>query len=195
MLAPAHFMVGGTLAVEVSQPRSLSEAIPVFLIGGVSGIWADCDMGNSKVSKLATKIIRFSLPVLVLMFLLQSKGFSFSNMQSVIRILLVITAVAGTTVVNRVHKHRGPTHWLVTVLGIVVACWFIMPKLTLIVGIGLLSHVGLDLLNEKAIALFAPFSKKKFKLGLCKSNGIVNAILPILCIAVLFYRHLTINFK
>ena len=38
-------------------------------------------------------------------------------------------------------------------------------------GLGMFSHILLDLLNYKKIKLFAPFSNKKFALKLVKSGG------------------------
>lgn len=191
MLAPAHFTFGATLALEVCQPKTLTEAVPVTLVGGIAGIWPDCDMGNSKISKVATKVARFLLPVFAAGLLLQNKGVTFNHLADIMKILSIVCGLVGVTILNRISKHRGYTHWLICSAGLGVLSYFMMPKFALAILLGALSHVGLDLLNEKPIAVFAPFSKKKFKLGICKSNGIVNAIIPVACVLWVFTQHFT----
>lgn len=60
-------------------------------------------------------------------------------------------------------KHRGITHSL----PVTAMVYVVNPAL----GIGYLSHVLIDLLNKRKVSLLLPFSKKKYALGLAKSNG------------------------
>lgn len=71
-------------------------------------------------------------------------------------------------------KHRGITHSLpVTVL-----VYMINPAL----GVGYLSHVLIDLLNKRKVSLLLPFSKKKYALGIAKSDGRLSEVIKSLAI-------------
>lgn len=69
-------------------------------------------------------------------------------------------------------KHRGFTHSVT----LATAVTFINVPL----GIGMFSHIALDLLNYKSIKLFEPFSDKKFALKLCKTNSKADDFLRLL---------------
>lgn len=66
-------------------------------------------------------------------------------------------------------KHRGITHSL----PITAMVYIINPAL----GVGYLSHIVIDLFNKRKVSLLLPFSKKKYGLGLAKSNGRFDELL------------------
>ena len=69
-------------------------------------------------------------------------------------------------------KHRGIMH-SATLATVVTA-------LNIPLGLGMYSHILLDLLNKQKIALFVPFSNKKYGLKLCSADGIVDQALRVL---------------
>ena len=60
-------------------------------------------------------------------------------------------------------KHRGFMH-SATLAAIVT-------YVNVPLGIGMFTHIALDLMNYKTIKLFEPFSDKRFSLKICKSGG------------------------
>lgn len=187
MLALAHFTLGSATAVAVCQPKNISQAIPVGLIGGLFGIWPDCDLGDSKVSKLADNATKFIIPVLLLCYLIKREGVNIYHMEKFIKFFLGVGIFIGFTFFGRSRPHREFTHSLLCAVILSAGAYLMIPDLWQAVLVGTLSHIGIDLLNEKGETILFPI-KKKFKLGICKSNGIVNSVLPIPCVAYLVIR-------
>lgn len=181
MLAVAHFTTGCATAITLCQPKKLTDIISVGLIGGLAGMWPDCDLGNSKISKQANNAMKILLPLLIFAVLVAHEGINIYDMKRFITFFGGISVFIAFTVASRTRPHREFTHSLVCAIGLFIASKFIIEEYAMAVLVGLLSHIVLDILNTKGVIVFFPF-KKGFKLGLCKSNGIVNQIIPVVCI-------------
>lgn len=181
MLAVAHFTTGCATAITLCQPKKLTDVITVGLIGGLAGIWPDCDLGNSKISKQANNTMKILLPLLMFSALVAHEGINIYDMKRFITFFGGIFVFIAFTIISRTRPHREFTHSLICAIGLFIAAKFIITEYAMAVLVGLLSHIVLDILNTKGVIVFFPF-KKGFKLGLCKSNGIVNQIIPVVCI-------------
>lgn len=64
-------------------------------------------------------------------------------------------------------KHRGPTHFLLTAVGLTGLLWFISVSLgwslmfTLAFSVGYLSHIWCDTMTRSGVPIFGPITRKK----------------------------------
>jgi membrane-bound metal-dependent hydrolase YbcI (DUF457 family) len=82
--------------------------------------------------------------------------------------LLIRHILAGLiSIVPGLVKHRGPTHYLITAVGLTALFWLITNQLgsstmyTLAFGVGYLSHIWCDTMTKSGVRLLAPFLPKK----------------------------------
>lgn len=176
MLSLTHFSLGCATALAIAQPKDMNEAVTFSIVGGLAGLWPDCDLGNSKISKLTNKSIKFLIPLLALCFFTKRQNINIDNIEKLTKFLIGFSTIVGITFLARTRPHREFTHSLLCTLAISVSSWLVGRDLWLCITIGVLSHILIDLLNEKGETLLFPY-KKRFSLGLCKSNGLVNNIL------------------
>lgn len=181
MLAVAHFTAGCATAITLCQPKKLTDMVTVGLVGGFAGIWPDCDLANSKISKQANEAMRILLVLLVFSALVVREGINIYDMKRLMTFFGGIFIFIAFTMVSRTRPHREFTHSLVCAIGLFLVAKVAIPEYAIAVLVGILSHVLLDILNTKGVMLLFPF-KKGFKLGLCKSNGMVNKIIPVVCV-------------
>lgn len=91
-------------------------------------------------------------------------------------VALGAVALAGLFCAARLSAHRGPSHSLAALVALAAATWLACPPLAAPVAIGMASHLVLDLLNKRPVRLLWPLSRG-FCLGLCSSDGVVDACL------------------
>ena len=85
---------------------------------------------------------------------------------------------AAVTIAGSLTSHRGFTHSLLGCALWYFAMSLLWPQLAPSFGIGLCSHLALDLLNcapKGSMQLFFPF-KRRACLNLCRADGLVNAL-------------------
>lgn len=97
-------------------------------------------------------------------------------------------------------SHRKLLHNFLSALVLATLMWlslnyirFTLPvsRITLLWAflIGYMSHLFLDILTLKGVALFYPFSKRVFSAGLCKSNSfLANLIFIMVSIMIILLR-------
>ena len=67
-------------------------------------------------------------------------------------------------------------HSLAALLGLTACVYVILPPAAPAFAAAYLSHIGVDLLNRRGEQLLWPL-QRRFALGLCRSDGAVNALL------------------
>ena len=74
----------------------------------------------------------------------------------------------------RLSPHRGFSHSLAALAGFAAATWLVFPPLAPCVAAGMASHLALDVLGRRPVRLAWP-ARHGVCLGLCKTDGIVEA--------------------
>lgn len=89
-------------------------------------------------------------------------------------------------------KHRKSLHNLLSIAATAIVVYFALPvelfRNTVVLGLtlGWMSHLLLDLITKKGVALFYPISGYFFKLGLCRSDSIAcNTLIYAISFALL----------
>lgn len=89
-------------------------------------------------------------------------------------VALGAVALAALCCAARLSAHRSFSHSLLALVGFAVATRLACPPLAPALAAGLASHLVLDLLNYRPLRLLWP-ARRGFCLGLCKTDGIVDA--------------------
>ena len=84
------------------------------------------------------------------------------------------------TILDKTVGHRTLTHSLVFLVSLIIV-WFLSNNLFLRISmfglfLGSTSHILLDMITMKGVALLYPFSKKKYGLGIMKTNSKLETI-------------------
>lgn len=182
MLGKTHVSAGMAASLLVLQPVSAAP-LACALLGGALGGWiSDIDVRGAKFARGATVsacVVALAFASRLLAEVLPGVAVLQAMAPEMGPASLVGAALfAGVTVFGSFTSHRTFTHSLVgCVLWYVAACLF-WPQIAPAFGIGLCSHLILDLLNKApkgAMQLFFPL-KARVCLDLCRADGIVNAL-------------------
>lgn len=171
--------------------------------GAVGALMPDVDTGKSMGAKATKKIMKCSgiaigvltglcllgiyLPIDEWFETVNVNGLEWLSYNSIIGFLgLMILCLLGRT-----QPHRGMTHSLFIMVCASFIVQTINPDFVQPFAIGYASHLLIDFLNYKGEELLFPISKR-FSLGLCRSDGIVNKVMfvsgTLLCIALIFSK-------
>ena len=174
MTGKTHFMVGAATAVTVAQPQKVSDFALLTVVGGLFGMWADCDEKKSKISQMSNKAIVVCTIALVL--IVGTQKIDIYHPSNMVNFFLGLCVIAGVTYAGRLRPHREATHSLLAVVLLGVIGYMLLPKYPYAGLIASLSHIVIDLPNKKGITLFFPI-KKRISFNICKSDGIVSTVL------------------
>ena len=86
----------------------------------------------------------------------------------------------------RLSTHRGFSHSLLALAGFAAATWLVCPPLAPCVAAGMASHLALDALGRRPVRLAWPV-RRGVCLGLCKTDGVVEACCLVAGLAVAAY--------
>lgn len=178
MLSSTHFAVGAATAMTVCHPKSFTETLLVGAVGGVIGIWPDCDLENSKISKATNQLSLVIFGLLSLSFLVVRENINILNLGRLFKFFLGLGLFIGLTFFGRTRPHREFTHSLLCCGILCVIFYWVMPDLCKAVVSGALSHLAIDCLNRKKVRLFFPL-QFGIKLDLCSSTGLGNRMLGV----------------
>lgn len=199
MQGKTHATVGAATALLFSPTATLSTFGTTAFLGIVGALMPDTDIRGSLGSKATKKIAADVASVCVAFAVgIASKTITvdetiFTNCKSLISGLALI----GLCIFGSTQPHRGIMHSLPMMALASFLMWVVNPTYVLPFVIGYASHLVLDVLNYKGEQLLFPL-KKKFSLGLCKSDGIVNNILLVVglagCVALAYFSATGIMF-
>ncbi len=153
------------------------------ICGAVGALMPDMDTEESIGVKATKKILVCSGVVLGALTTLQFLGWiEIVNLKEIGFEWLSYNTIAGflglmvLCLIGRTQPHRGLMHSLPMMAVASFVVWMMYPGFMQPFAIGYASHLVIDLLNYKGEQLLFPLSKR-FSLGLCKSDGIVNKVM------------------
>lgn len=183
MLGKTHVSAGMAASLLVLQPVSIAP-LACALLGGALGGWiSDIDVRGAKlvrgtiVSACVAALAfasRFLAEVLPRVAALQAIAPEMGS-ASVVGAALF----AGVTLFGSLTTHRTFTHSIVGCALWYVAVCLLWPQIAPAFGIGLCSHLILDLLNKASkgsMQLFFPL-KTRVCLDVCRADGFANALI------------------
>ena len=177
MLGKTHVSAGMAASLLVLQPVSIAP-LACALLGGAFGGWiSDIDVRGTIVSVCVAALAfasRFLAEVLPRVAVLQAIAPQMGP-ASVVGAALF----AGVTLFGSLTAHRTFTHSIVGCALWYVAVCLLWPQIAPAFGIGLFSHLILDLLNKASkgsMQLFFPL-KTRVCLDVCRADGFANALI------------------
>ena len=197
MTGETHINTGISCGMLLCPPQTVTE----FILGTgmlvIGATISDIDASTSRAKKQAIKIRAYIIAAIVVMYIIgRQTGINLffitashlGNYPTVIVaiVTLLICAYGSKT------KHRTFMHSILAG-GLLSLCMGLMLGTTYATyfSIGFITHILLDLLNERPVSVLYP-SEKKFALHLCKSSGLADklifAITGIAGCALLFAR-------
>ena len=194
MQGKTHAVVGAASVLAFTTCTTLPAIATDVCFGVVGALMPDTDVKGSIGAKATKKMAIKSIVVCALFGLAVASGAitdtSFlTNWKAWISIPLLL----GLAIFGATQPHRGVMHSIPMML---LASWLVYllnPSYATPFAIGYASHLIIDLLNYKGEQLLFPL-KKRFSLGLCKSDGVVNTIMLVggaLACAILVFAHLS----
>jgi len=181
MQGRTHLVIGAALAAVILKPAS----VPLFAAGccaaAAGGIICDLDADGSRANRGVAKAGALLFLLLVLLIFadlyagyglydtLRSRAAGSTRMAAAFFFLFLCA-------LGMVSPHRSMMHSITAGLLLTVCVRLIVPELTTYFAIGFASHLLLDLVNRKGIPLFYPL-KKRFSLGLFRSDGLMSRLL------------------
>ena len=182
MLGKTHVSAGMAASLLVLQPVSVAPLVCALLGGALGGWISDVDVRGAKLVR-GTIV---SVCVVALAFASRFLAEMFSEveaLQAMAPEMGPASAVgaalfAAITLLGSVTAHRTFTHSIVGCALWYVAACLLWPQVAPTFGIGLCSHLILDLLNKApkgSMRLFFPF-KTRVCLDVCRADGFANAL-------------------
>ena len=182
MLGKTHVSAGMAASLLVLQPVSVAP-LACALLGGALGGWiSDIDVRGAKLVRgtivsVCVVALAFASRFLVEMF---SEVEALQAMAPEMGPASVVGAAlfALVTLLGSVTAHRTFTHSIVGCALWYVAASLLWPQIAPAFGIGLCSHLILDLLNKApkgSMQLFFPL-KTRACLDVCRADGFANAL-------------------
>lgn len=178
MQGKTHVAVGAAVAISLLHPVSSAEVVAFGIAGAAGGLLPDVDLLKSNGSRDASACvgmlilvctgclgIDYVAPFGLGEFLAKSAG------QAVYPGLIWLFFILAFGVSR---PHREFTHSVLFIACIAGGTFVACPALLKPVFFGMVSHLGLDLLNKRGLCLLWP-SKKRFCAAVCTSGGVVDA--------------------
>ena len=182
MLGKTHVSAGMAASLLVLQPVSVAPLVCALLGGALGGWISDIDVRGAKLVRGAI----VSVCVVALAFASRFLAEMLSEVEALQAMApemgpasVVGAALFATiTLFGSVTAHRTFTHSIVGCALWYVAASLLWPQIAPAFGIGLCSHLILDLLNKApkgSMRLFFPF-KTRVCLDVCRADGFANAL-------------------
>ena len=182
MLGKTHVSAGMAASLLVLQPVSVAPLVCALLGGALGGWISDVDVRGAKLVR-GTIV---SVCVVALAFASRFLAEMFSEVEALQAMapemgpasVVGAALFAAITLLGSVTAHRTFTHSIVGCALWYVAACLLWPQVAPTFGIGLCSHLILDLLNKApkgSMRLFFPF-KTRVCLDVCRADGFANAL-------------------
>ena len=177
-----HVACGNLISLFLMKPTTVSGLLITITSSTLGSLLPDVDLKDSTTDKLFDRLMTSLITIIVMSILMQY--FFNINLYKIIKsynnlfnyiitiCLFIIMSYLGSKT-----AHRSFTH---SILGLfiytVILSYNFKDNIVIPYFISHLSHILLDLLNMKGVALFYPF-KFRFSLKLCESSGSFNQLL------------------
>lgn len=181
MLGKTHVSAGMAASLLVLQPVSVAPLVCALLGGALGGWISDVDVRGAKLVRgtivsVCVVALAFASRFLAEMF---SEVEALQAMAPEMGLASVVGAAlfATITLFGSITAHRTFTHSIVGCALWYVAASLLWPQIAPAFGIGLCSHLILDLLNKAPKGSMQPFFPLKTRvcLDVCRADGFANA--------------------
>ena len=182
MTGRTHVIVGAAAGVAAASalgwPVAVTELAAAAAGGALGGTLPDLDVRNS-AHPLRDRLARVAAVALLALAICldATAGWPLARRAAqagLESIALGAVAFAALCCAARLSAHRSFSHSLLALVGFAAATRLSCPPLAPALAAGLASHLVLDLFNHRPIRLLWPV-RRGFCLGLCKTDGIVDA--------------------
>ena len=177
-----HVACGNLISLFLIKPTTVSGLLITISSSTLGSLLPDVDLKDSTTDKLFDRLMTSLITIIMMSILIQY--FFNINLYKIIKsynnlfnyiitiCLFIIMSYLGSKT-----PHRSFTH---SILGLIIYTAILShtfkDNIVIPYFISHLSHILLDLLNMKGVALFYPF-KCRFSLKLCESSGRFNQLL------------------
>ena len=184
MTKNTHLAVGVAVTTMVLMPKELSEIAMCICGSAIGSVISDVDVSSSKPRKTLNKLISFSITAIAILVMLELvlKIPIYNMIESqtnAYRILLGYTTFLLLSIYGTTTKHRTYTHSIIGLISFTGVVWIAMPPLAIPFGIGMISHIMLDMLNTKKVRLLYPMKNGGIALKLCLADSKANKVIGI----------------
>lgn len=180
MMRNTHIAAGICAGLAVTGPAELLQCASAALAGACGGAICDIDADQSWIRQKAGPAMK----IVAVAAAMAGQFAAIRYPQTGIGPRLAMAAVACVLCVFGMHtSHRSCMHSLSMGILLAICVHAMLPGCEKAFLAGFLSHIALDLLNNKGVRVFWPL-KKGICLHLCASDGAANKALCILSIGL-----------
>lgn len=181
MTGKTHIACGMAAALAVTRPGDLQELSLCVVASAVGAVICDVDAKASDARKqfnrAAAVVMAIMAAVVYFDYRMGINGFAVlfyreSMIRSACGILLFLTVCAR----GRTTPHRSFMHSMVASLILSATVYIIMPQMVLPFWVAVMSHILLDILNNKKVRVFYPL-KDGICLNICKADKMADKVL------------------
>ena len=177
-----HVACGNLISLFLIQPTTVSGLLITISSSTLGSLLPDVDLKDSTTDKLFDRLMTSLITIIIMSILIQY--FFNINLYKIIKsynnlfnYLITICLFIIMSYLGSKTPHRSFTH---SILGLIIYTAILShtfkDNIVIPYFISHLSHILLDLLNMKGVALFYPL-KFRFSLKLCESSGKFNQLL------------------
>lgn len=181
MSGETHIAIGVASALILMQPQSLPEMVAGMGIAAIGAVISDLDSKKSKVKNKSNKV-KLLMAAIILLMLAVERIFLievFTTVTSAItwtsRTLAIIMFI-GLCIYGEMQPHRSFMHSIIAGILLGGCVGEIVSGYGRYFYIAFVSHLVLDILNDKRVRVLYPL-EKGISLGICKANKMTDKIL------------------
>ena len=182
MLGKTHVCAGMAASLVVLQPASVAAWVCAVAGGALGGWISDVDVRGPRFARgavVSVCVVGVAFGSRLVAALSGVSALEAAAAPMGPAALVGAALFAAVTVAGSLTSHRGFTHSLVGCALWCLAMALLWPQVAPSFGVGLCSHLLLDLLNRApkgAMRLFFPF-KARVCLDLCRADGLANSLI------------------
>ncbi len=181
MLGKTHMAVGIAAALAFTAPKTIGEAGMAVGVGAVGALISDIDVessGSCRRANLVILLVAAQAAALLAAdyFLGMDLLWRVAGNGSAVRVLMGVLLFVGICVFGKGQPHRSFMHSFLGLALLDAALGLAFPAFVPYFTVGFLSHLALDLLNQKGVKLFYPW-KPGFCLGWFHARGLADRLL------------------
>ena len=195
MTGKTHVIVGAAAGLVAASALAPGLASPAGLAcaaagGALGGMLPDLDVRNT-ARPLQERLARGGCAALLVAGLAMEAAAGWPLARRAAEAGLEVVAAGAIALLAlccaaRLSTHRGFSHSLLALAGFAAATWLVCPPLAPCVAAGMASHLALDALGRRPVRLAWP-ARRGVCLGLCKTDGVVEACCLVAGLAVAVY--------
>ncbi|MBQ6495105.1 MAG: metal-dependent hydrolase [Bacilli bacterium] len=177
-----HVACANLVSLSLLQPKTVPELLITVGTSTIGALLPDVDLKDSTSDKIFDRLMT-SLITIIIMSIIINYFFNINiynkikEYNNIYNYIICITIFIIMSYLGSKTSHRSFTHsFLGLFIYSIILSYSFSNKIVITYFISHLSHIILDLLNMKGIALFYPL-KFRLSLKLCEVKGIVNKIL------------------